>query len=102
MHSARIKWASMAFLFVFTVSTPYAADSKAAAKPATVTVVGTLIKGVECQALREDKTSKVFTLTPRPKGFKNGQHVTVSGTVVEISPCQQGTTIAVKTIKKAK
>src|SRR5690349_12806974 len=66
--------------------------SKAAPKPGTVvTVIGVLTKGVECQALREDKTGDIFTLTKKPKGFKNGDHVKVTGKTVEISPCQQGT-----------
>lgn len=72
----------------------------AAAAPKPITVTGTLIEGVECQALRQDQTNKVFTLTSVPQGFANGDHVTVTGTPVEISICQQGTTISVTKMAK--
>ena len=68
--------------------------------PPTITVTGTLIEGVECQALREDRTQKVFTLTSVPPGFANGDRVSVTGTPVEMSICQQGTTIAVTKMGK--
>jgi len=80
-----------------------AAAEKAPPKPGTViTVIGTLTKGVECQALREDKTDEIYTLTKKPKGVKNGDHVKVTGKVVDVSTCQQGTTIAVTKIVKIK
>jgi hypothetical protein len=69
----------------------------------SITVVGTLTdEGVECQAMREDKTNELYTLIPREKleGFKNGDYVRVEGTVVEISICQQGTTIGISTISR--
>ena len=100
---------SAIFVLLFVtagLATAAAGDEKAskdAPKSGTsITVVGTLIKGVECQALREDKTNKIFTLTKKPKGFKNGDHVKVTGKVVDISICQQGTTIAVTKIVKVK
>lgn len=97
---------SVALFVVAGLATAAASDEKApkdASKPGTsITVVGTLIKGVECQALREDKTNKVFTLTKKPKGYKNGDHVKVTGKTVDISICQQGTTIAVTKIVKVK
>jgi hypothetical protein len=68
-----------------------------------VKVTGTLTaEGVECQAMRQDKTNELYTLIPREKlaGFKNGDHVRVSGTIVEVSFCQQGTTIAISSISK--
>ena len=82
--------------------TPSKTAKKAAAQ--TITIVGKLTnEGVECQALRQDRTRKLFTLVPRAKlkGFKNGDHVKVTGTIVEISFCQQGTTISIKTIQRA-
>ncbi|MFL6258233.1 MAG: hypothetical protein ACJ76Y_00865 [Thermoanaerobaculia bacterium] len=69
----------------------------------SVTVIGTLTdEGVECQAMREDKTNKLCTLIPRDKlsGFKNGDHVKVEGTIAEVSFCQQGTTINISSISK--
>ncbi len=78
-------------------------SKKAAPKP--ITVVGTLTnEGVECQAMRQDKTKKLFTLVPKSKlkGFKNGDRVRVTGTIADINPCMQGTTIAIKTIKRVK
>lgn len=69
----------------------------------SITVIGTLTdEGVECQAMREDKTNKLYTLIPRDKlsGFKNGDHVKVEGTIAEVSFCQQGTTINISSISK--
>jgi hypothetical protein len=69
----------------------------------SITVVGTLTdEGVECQAMREDKTNKLYKLIPRDKleGFNNGDHVKVEGTVVEISFCQQGTTVSISSITR--
>jgi hypothetical protein len=67
----------------------------------SITVIGKLTpEGVECQAMREDKTNKLFTLTGNLGGFKNGDHVKVVGTIVDISICQQGTTIAVSSISR--
>lgn len=66
-----------------------------------VTVIGKLtIEGVECRALREDGTGKLFTLTGDLKGFTTGDHVKVVGSVAEISICQQGTTISVTSIAR--
>jgi len=70
----------------------------------SITVVGTLTdEGVECQAMRENKTNKLYTLVPREKlvDFKNGDHVKVEGTIAEISFCQQGTTINISSIIRA-
>ena len=68
----------------------------------SVTVTGTLTdEGVECRALRGDDGAR-YTLTGDLKGFKTGDRVTVTGTTAEVSTCQQGTTIAVQTIERAK
>lgn len=90
-------------LFLVVVVLFLAASAFAAGKEGdAITVTGKLVKGgVECQRLLQDKTGVYFTLTPRPaKKFKNGQHVRVTGTTAGVSPCQQDTTIAVKSIKR--
>ena len=86
-----------------------AASKKAPAKkapPAAKTVViGVLTdEGVECRAMRQDRTRKLFTLVPRSKltGFKTGERVRVTGTIQQFSICQQGTTIAISTIVRVK
>jgi hypothetical protein len=86
------------------VASSKATDGKAARAGAAITVTGKLTdEGVECQALREDKTKKLYTLTPRPdKKFKNGQRVKVTGNLAENSICQQATTIVVKKIVRLK
>jgi hypothetical protein len=74
----------------------------AAPAPKKITVVGKLTKeGVECRAMREDKTNKLYTLTGKVP-FKNGTHVKVTGTISQVSICQQGTTIAVSSITQVK
>jgi hypothetical protein len=79
------------------------APAKVTSRPGTtISVVGTLVDGVECPALRADKTNELFTLTGKPGNFKNGDHVKVTGKVVELSICQQGTTIAVAKIVRVK
>jgi hypothetical protein len=73
-------------------------DTSSTTTPA-ITVVGKLTpEGVECQALREDTTNKLFTLSGALKGFKTGDHVKVGGSIAEVSICQQGTTINVSSI----
>jgi len=68
-----------------------------------ITVVRRLTdEGVECQAMRQDRTKKLFTLIPKSKlrGFHNGDHVEVKGTVQQITFCQQGTTVSINTIRR--
>ncbi len=56
-------------------------------------------EGVECQALRaEDGT--LYTLLGDLAGLKAGERVIVEGTPVQISICQQGTTIQVQQITR--
>ncbi len=83
-----------------------AAPALAAAAPekagATVHLRGTLVEGgVECQAFRAED-GQLYTLTGDLQGFKTGDKVRITGTVAEISTCQQGTTIAVRDIKPDK
>lgn len=69
----------------------------------TVTVVGTLNdEGAECPAMQGDD-GKVYTLTPRTAvgRLQAGARVRVTGTVAEMSFCQQGTTIEVTRIEPA-
>ena len=67
----------------------------------SITVIGTLTgEGVECQAMRSLDDNKLYTLTGNSQGFKNGDKVEVTGKVVEVSFCMQGTTIAVDKITK--
>jgi hypothetical protein len=62
------------------------------------TITGTLTReGVECPAMRGDN-GRLYTLTGNTGRFPPGTHVRVTGTVAQISYCQQGTTINVRTI----
>ena len=71
-------------------------------KAGTITVTGTLTdEGVTCQALRGDD-GQLYTIGGDLGKFTTGDRVTVTGTVAEVSICQQGTTIDVQKIKKAK
>lgn len=65
-------------------------------------VEGTLTnEGVECPALRaEDGT--LYTLAGDLQGFEEGDRVYVEGTEPDISTCLQGTTLAVRSIRKAR
>ena len=74
------------------------------AAAAPVTVTGTLTdEGIECRAMREEATDKLYTLTPASKlsGFKNGERVTVIGTIAQVSFCMQGTTLSVQSVSRA-
>jgi hypothetical protein len=67
----------------------------------TITVRGTLTgEGVECQALR-GSDGKLYTLTGNLHGLTVGDKVRVTGTVAEVSTCQQGTTLVVQQIRLA-
>jgi hypothetical protein len=65
-----------------------------------VFVKGTLTdEGIECQALHTEN-GELFTLVGDLEGFKVGDSVYVLGTIVPISFCMQGITIAVDWISK--
>jgi hypothetical protein len=65
----------------------------------TASVSGTLTAdGVECRALRT-ASGEVYTLTGAADLPPVGTEVTVQGTIAQQSTCQQGITIAVKTIR---
>lgn len=90
---------------VFLLALALAAGTAAAqgGNPAdNVKIRGTLTnEGVECQALRGDD-GKLYTLAGNLSGFKTGDEVLVLGVVAEVSTCQQGTTIAVRSIQREK
>lgn len=72
--------------------------STAAQQSAQVTVTGTLTReGVECPAMRGDNGS-LYTLTGNIDRFQPGDRVKVTGTLPQVSYCQQGTTIQVGSI----
>lgn len=56
-------------------------------------------EGIECQTLRTE-SGELYTLAGDLKGFKVGDTVYVLGTIVPISFCMQGITIAVDQISK--
>lgn len=56
-------------------------------------------EGVECQAFRSEE-GELFTLIGDLEGFSNGDKVVVCGTIAEISPCMQGTTLVISYIGK--
>lgn len=57
-------------------------------------------EGVECPALRTDR-GELYTLAGEIEPFGPGDRVTVTGPVAEVSICQQGTTIEVRSIRAA-
>lgn len=65
-----------------------------------VRITGTLTdEGVECQALRSE-SGELYTLVGNLEGFHMGQEVYMEGTEVEVSVCQQGTTLEVRVIRE--
>jgi hypothetical protein len=67
----------------------------------SISIRGTLTaEGVECQALR-GSDGKLYTLTGNLHGLTVGDKVRVTGSVAEVSTCQQGTTLAVEQIRLA-
>ncbi|HEX6625455.1 MAG TPA: hypothetical protein VF064_17200 [Pyrinomonadaceae bacterium] len=56
-------------------------------------------EGVECQAFRSED-GELFTLLGDLGGFSDGDKVVVCGTIAEISPCMQGTTLVISFIGK--
>lgn len=77
-------------------------DAPKTGKPTeNVTLTGQLTDGgVECQAFRADDGT-VYTLTGELGGFKAGDRVTIDAAPVDISTCQQGTTLRIVSIRKA-
>jgi hypothetical protein len=72
----------------------------ASSSPKTICVKGQLTDGgIECQAF-QSATGELFTLMGDLNGFQNGDEVIVCGTIIDISICQQGTTIGVTWIGK--
>jgi hypothetical protein len=70
--------------------------------PARISVTGTLTReGAECQAMRGDD-GRLYTFQRRRDDFRPGDRVIVEGHRVEVSSCQQGTTIDVVRIEEAR
>lgn len=77
-------------------------SNAASAEPgAKLTVTGRLTdEGVECQAFRGDD-GQLYTLVGELSGWKAGARVRISGQPLDMSFCQQGTTIRVSRIQSA-
>ena len=91
----------MSRIFLLVAAGLLLAGAASAEEARAVKVVGTLSdEGVECRAMRGDDGA-LYTLTPETALglFQAGARVKVTGTVAEISTCQQGTTIEVTNIK---
>lgn len=78
---------------------PYPDPDRANRGPERITGVITR-EGVECPALRTDR-GDLYTLAGDIEPFAPGDRVTVTGPVAEVSFCQQGTTIEVRSIRAA-
>jgi hypothetical protein len=64
----------------------------------TLSIKGVLTaQGVECQAFRGDNGT-LYTLSGSIGSYRTGDRVCVKGHPVEMSICQQGTTIQVESI----
>ena len=61
----------------------------------TVTIIGTVTdEGVECPAIRTDR-NELYTIAGGDRNvLRPGVRVRVTGTIAEMSICQQGTTIS--------
>ncbi len=69
--------------------------------PRTIDLTGTITReGVTCTALRGDD-GRLYTITDQPGGFRPGDRVRITGDVAEMSFCQQGTTINLRSIGAA-
>lgn len=82
------------------ISSAFSVEASGAGE-AEVEVTGVLTdEGVECPALRAD-SGDLYTLAGDTGRFGSGDRVEVTGTVAEVSICQQGTTISVENISDA-
>ncbi len=69
--------------------------------PAAVDLTGTITReGVTCTALRGDD-GRLYTITGQTGGFQAGDRVRITGEVAEMSFCQQGTTVNLRSIRAA-
>ncbi|HUP46220.1 MAG TPA: DUF5818 domain-containing protein [Thermoanaerobaculia bacterium] len=90
---------------VFVVATPDArtkvvSDRVMIQSDSTVTITGTVTdEGVECPAVRTDD-NQLYTIATRDRSrLQPGTRVRITGTVAEMSFCQQGTTISATSIE---
>jgi LysM repeat protein len=69
--------------------------------PTAVDVTGTITReGVTCTALRGDD-GRLYTITGQTAGFLPGDRVRITGDLAEMSFCQQGTTVNLRSIRSA-
>lgn len=69
--------------------------------PDVLHVTGTISReGITCAALRGDD-GRLYTITGQTAGFQPGDRVQIIGEVAEMSFCQQGTTVNVRSIRHA-
>jgi LysM repeat protein len=69
--------------------------------PDVVDLTGTITReGVTCTALRGDD-GRLYTITGQTGGFRPGDRVRITGDVAQMSFCQQGTTVNVRSIRSA-
>ena len=82
------------------VSEPFRVIREERPRPADrISVTGRLTRGgVECQLMRGDD-GEVYSLLGDLEGYRAGDRVRVVGRLVEMSYCQQGTTIEVRRIE---
>jgi hypothetical protein len=67
----------------------------------TVRLEGTLTdEGVECPAMRS-ADGRLYTLSGDVREFGRGHRVIVEGTLPDVSVCMQGTTVEVRSIRRA-
>lgn len=85
-------------LLSFDVAISFTAETEG--EDLSIVVEGVLVPGgVECQLFQGDD-SKQYSLVGDMKGFKNGDHVKITGKRVEISFCMKGETLFITEIEK--
>lgn len=99
---ARVEGGDGPFPHIEDIDRPFPLGKESGASEVTVTGILT-DEGVECRAMREEKSNQLYTLIPRQKlnGFRNGERVKVRGSIAQVSFCIQGTTLAVTSIERA-
>ena len=69
--------------------------------PSAIDLTGTITReGVTCTALRGDD-GRLYTIAGQTGGFQPGDRVRITGDLAQMSFCQQGTTVNVRSIRSA-